>query len=98
MPGFSKFNGLDLNKKLSDQELLRALRFAIAAEIEAIQIYDQLAKASDNPLFKKVMLDIADEEKVHIGEFMKVLFKLDKEEQRKYKEGFDEVEELEEAL
>lgn len=100
MPNFSVFDGidLDLDKKLNNKELLRALRFSIAAELEAIQIYDQLAEASDNELFKKVMLDIADEERVHVGEFMKVLFKLSESEKEKYGEGFKEVEDLQRSM
>jgi len=97
MPNFSDpFNGNDLNrdKKLSKQEEIRALRFAIAAEYEAIQLYEQLANASSNFLFQKVMRDIAKEEKVHAGEFMRVLFQLDPNEQNDYHEGFKEVEKM----
>lgn len=94
MPGFgTPFNGnnLDRDKKLSREEMTRALRFVIAAEYEAIQLYEQLAEASDNFLFKKVMLDISNEEKVHAGEFLRVLFELDSKEKNFYDKGFDEV-------
>jgi len=97
MPDFgTPFKGNDLNRdtKLSKEEMTRALRFSIAAESEAIQLYEQLANASNNFLFQKVMRDIAKEEKVHIGEFMRVLFELDPSEQKVYEEGFKEVEDM----
>lgn len=94
MPDFgTPFNGNDLDreKKLSKEEMARALRFAIAAEYEAIQLYQQLANASDNFLFQKVMRDIANEEKTHAGEFLRLLFEIDKNEKKFYDKGFDEV-------
>lgn len=97
MPDFgTPFKGNDLSRdtKLSTEEMTRALRFSIAAESEAIQLYEQLSNASNNPLFKKVMRDIAREEKVHLGEFMRVLFELDSNEQKIYEEGFAEVEKI----
>lgn len=99
MPNFSSPFGLkDSDKKLNDSELLRALRFAISAESEAIQVYTQFANSSDNKLFKKAMLDIAEEEKVHAGEFMKVLFELDPNEKEKYKDGFKEVNDMKDEI
>jgi rubrerythrin len=53
----------------------------------------QLVESTDNELAKEVLKDIADEERVHAGEFMKLLYNLDPEEEGYYKEGFDEVEE-----
>lgn len=97
MPDFGNpFNGNNLqrNEKLSLQEMTRALRFAIAAESEAVQLYEQLSDSSTNILFKKVLLSISEEEKVHIGELMKVLFELDSNEKKKYEEGFREVENM----
>lgn len=97
MPDFgTPFKGNDLNRdtKLSMEEMLRILRFVMAAESEAVQLYEQAASASSNVLFKKVMRDIAREEKVHIGEFMRVLFELNPEEQKIYEEGFKEVEDM----
>jgi len=97
MPDFgTPFNGnnLDREKKLSKDEMIRALRFTIAAEFEAIQMYEQLANASSDSLFRKVMRDIAKEEEVHAGEFMRVLFNLKPDEQENYHEGFKEVEKI----
>jgi rubrerythrin len=99
MPDFGHpFSGLAHGKKLSHEELVRAIRFMISAEYEAIQLYMQLAESCDNPLAIEVLKDIADEEKVHAGEFMKLLFELDPKEKEFYKEGYEEVEELAEKL
>ena len=56
---------------LTDEELIRSIRFMVAAEYEAIQLYMQLAESTDNELAKDVLIDIADEERVHAGEFFK---------------------------
>jgi len=65
----------------------------ISAEYEAIQLYMQLAESTDDKLAKEVLIDIADEERVHAGEFLKLLYHLDPEEEEYYKEGFEEIEE-----
>jgi rubrerythrin len=94
MPEFgSPFSGLKNDRKLTDQELIRAVRFMIAAEYEAIQLYMQLAESTDNELAIDVLKDIADEERVHAGEFFRLLKELDPEEERLYAEGAQEVEE-----
>jgi len=94
MPDFgNSFSGLTQNRKLTEQELIRAIRFMIAAEYEAIQLYMQLAEATDNQLAIAVLTDIADEEKVHAGEFLRLLKELDPDEEKFYREGAEEVEE-----
>ncbi len=94
MPDFgSPFAGLDLDRKLTHEELVRAVRFAIAAEYEAVQLYMQIAESTDNGLAKAVMREVADEERVHAGEFLKLLYHLAPDEERFYAEGFEEVEE-----
>jgi rubrerythrin len=99
MPEFgSPFSGLALDRKVSDSELVRAIRFMIAAEYEAVQLYVQLAESTDNKLAQEVLRDIADEEKVHAGEFLKLLYVLAPDEEEFYKEGFEEVEEEFEEL
>ena len=66
MPEFgTAFSGMKADRKLTHSELVRAIRFMIAAEYEAVQIYVQLAESIDNQLAKEVLMDIADEEKVH---------------------------------
>lgn len=94
MPEFgSPFSGLAHERKLTDAELVRAIRFMIAAEYEAIQLYMQLAESTDNPLAREVLKDIADEERVHAGEFLRLLKELEPEEEKFYAEGAEEVEE-----
>lgn len=92
MPEFTDYMRHVLSKsKVSDEELIRGIRFMVAAEYEAIQMYQQLAEATDNKLAKKVLLEIADEEKVHAGEFLELLYELAPEERAHYKEGSSEV-------
>ena len=94
MPEFgSPFSGLANDRKLTDQELIRAIRFMIAAEYEAIQLYMQLAESTDNKLAIEVLRDIADEERVHAGEFLRLLHELAPDEKKLYAEGAQEVEE-----
>jgi len=94
MPDFgSPFAGLASDRKLTDEELIRAIRFMIAAEYEAIQLYMQLAESTDNKLAIDVLKDIADEERVHAGEFLRLLHELAPDEQKFYDEGAEEVEE-----
>ena len=94
MPEFgSPFSGLTKERKVTKEELIRAIRFMIAAEYEAIQLYMQLAESTDNKLAQEVLKDIADEEKVHAGEFLGLLKELAPDEQKFYDEGAEEVEE-----
>jgi rubrerythrin len=94
MPEFgSPFSGLKNDRKLTHDELIRAIRFMVAAEYEAIQLYMQLAESTDNRLAADVLKDIADEERVHAGEFLRLLRELAPEEEKFYAEGAGEVEE-----
>jgi rubrerythrin len=93
MPEFgTPFSGLANSRKLTDAELVRAIRFMIAAEYEAVQLYMQLAESTDNKLAVKVLQEIADEELVHAGEFMRLLSELAPDEEKFYAEGAKEVE------
>jgi len=95
MPDFgTPFAGLASDRPVTEQELVRAIRFSIAAEYEAIQLYMQLAESTDNELAKEVLRDIADEERVHAGEFLRLLYELAPEEAKHYEEGAKEVEEM----
>ena len=93
MPQFgSPFSGLANAKKLKDAELVRAVRFMVAAEYEATQMYTQLAESTDNKLAVKVLKEIADEELVHVGEFLRLLRELAPKEEQLYAKGAKEVE------
>jgi len=94
MPEFgSSFSGLANDRKLTEAELIRAIRLMIAAEYEAVQLYMQLAESTDNKLAIDVLKDIADEERVHAGEFLRLLHELAPDEKKFYAEGAKEVEE-----
>ena len=93
MPDFGQpFSGLKHDRKLTDAELIRAIRFMVSAEYEAIQMYMQLAESTDNKLAIEVLTDIANEERVHAGEFLRLLHELAPDEQKYYAEGAKEVE------
>ncbi len=83
---FSKVKKADL-----DQEILRA---AIIAELDAINLYEQMAALTGNEDIRKVLLDIAREEKTHVGEFQTMLLRLDKEQVKELEHGKKEVAEL----
>jgi len=72
-----------------DLEILRA---SIIAEFDAVNLYEQFAEETENSVVRKVLLDIAKEEKVHIGEFQAVLKRLDKEQGPSEVAGNKEVE------
>ena len=94
MPDFgSPFSGLASDRKLTREELIRAIRFMISAEYEAVQLYMQLAESITDKLAIEVLTDIANEERVHAGEFMRLLHVLAPDEEKYYKEGAAEVEE-----
>ena len=99
MPSFGNpFEGLAADRKLTHSELVRAIRFLVAAEYEAVQLYVQLAESTDNELAKVVLNDIADEEKVHAGEFLTLLKTLAPDEDSFYKQKEEEVEDLKKTL
>jgi rubrerythrin len=95
MPDFGNaFSGLAAGRKLTHEELVRAVRFMVAAEYEAVQLYVQLAESIDNELAKRVLMDIADEEIVHAGEFLTLLKQLAPGEESLYAKGALEVQEM----
>jgi len=82
----SKIKKEDINKEI--------LRTGIIAELDAISLYEQLAAMTDNGDMKKVLADIAKEEKTHVGEFQALLLKLDQEQTKEMEKGEKEVEEM----
>ena len=74
-----------------DKEILRA---GIIAELDAINLYEQMAAMTENENIKKILLDIAKEEKTHMGEFQALLLIEDREQVAELEEGKKEVEEL----
>ena len=95
MPEFTNpFSGVVPGRKLTDAELARALRLNLSAEEEAVHLYESHADATDNELVQKVLRDIANEERVHVGEFQRLLSLLLEDEDRFLSEGAKEVDEI----
>ena len=81
----------NVEKKIRDREILR---LAMIAELDAISLYEQLAAATDNENIRKVLFDVAKEEKTHVGEFQTLLLKEDKQQVEELEKGKEEVEEI----
>jgi rubrerythrin len=95
MPNFADpLTGISPDHKLSKDELARAIRFMTAAEFEAIEMYSKVRDCTDDENAKKVILSIVNEEKVHAGEFLKLLSTIDPKEAEFYADGEKEVSEL----
>ena len=98
MPSFANpFSG-NVDRKMTKEELIQAVRLNIAGELEAIYVYDAHVQATDDPRAKAVISDIRDEEKVHVGELFTLLRVLDPKEADRFLEGQQEVNELLEEL
>jgi rubrerythrin len=80
-----------IKKESLDKEILRA---GIIAELDAINLYEQMAAMTENADIKRILLDIAKEEKTHVGEFQALLLISDKEQEKELQEGKKEVKEL----
>jgi rubrerythrin len=94
MPAFANpFQG-NVERKLTKEELIQAIRLDIASELEAIYIYDAHVQATDDVTAKKVISDIRDEEKVHVGELMTLLRALDPKELELFTSGEAEVKKM----
>jgi rubrerythrin len=82
-------------EKIKKEDLDREiLRLGIVAELDAISLYEQMADMTADSNIKKVLYDIAKEEKTHVGEFQSLLLNLDKEQKDELEAGNKEVEEL----
>ncbi len=79
-----------LNKDEIDMEILR---IGMIAELDAINLYEQLAALTEDKKIKSILLDIAKEEKTHFGEFQTLLLGKDREQVKELEEGKKEVEE-----
>ncbi len=84
-------NFKEVKKEDLDKEILRV---GMIAELDAISLYEQLAAMTENRNIKKVLLDIAKEEKTHVGEFQTLLLKDDREQEKELVNGEKEVKEL----
>ena len=99
MPEFvNPFSGKTPDRKMTLNELTRAIRLNLAAEQEAVHLYQAHADATDNELAKAVLLDIADEEREHVGEFQRLLNILLDDEEELLQEGAEEVDAMAAAI
>ena len=80
-----------IKKEDLDKEILRV---GMLAELDAVNLYEQMAAMTEKENIKKVLLDIAKEEKTHMGEFQTLLLREDSEQAKELEEGKKEVEEL----
>ncbi len=85
------FNLDKIKKEDIDKEILRV---GLIAELDAINLYEQMAALTQNERIKRIFLDIAKEEKTHVGEFQALLLMEDKEQKKELEEGKKEVEEM----
>lgn len=94
MPAFADpFSG-NINRQISKEELIQAVRLDIAGELEAIFLYDAHAQATDDELARKVLSDIRNEEKAHVGELFTLLKHLDPTMAENLRSGESEVAEM----
>jgi uncharacterized protein len=99
MPEFvNPFSGTVPDRKLTIEELVRAIRLDLAAEHEAVHTYLSHADATDHPLAKAVLIDIANEERVHVGEFARLISILTGDEDEFLKKGTLEVDTMAQAV
>ncbi|MBU7016251.1 MAG: rubrerythrin [Theionarchaea archaeon] len=85
---------IDLDKVKKEDVDKEIVRVGIIAELDAINLYEQLAALAKNDDIRKILLDIAGEEKTHMGEFQALLLRMDEEQVRELEKWREEVEEL----
>ncbi len=91
-----KLSKIPINLEEIDEEDLdkEIMRIGIMAELDAINLYEQMANLTKNEELKKILLDIAKEEKTHVGEFLALLLRYDEEQKEELRRGEEEVNEL----
>ncbi|HWQ21221.1 MAG TPA: demethoxyubiquinone hydroxylase family protein [Clostridia bacterium] len=94
MPAFANPFQANVERQMTKKELMQALRLDVAGELEAIYLYDAHVQATDDTRAQKVLADIRDEEKVHVGELMALLRTLDPQEAELFLDGAAEVKKL----
>ena len=86
---------VDLDRVSKEDRDKEILRVGLIAELDAVNLYEQLAAMAEREEIKQVLLDIAREEKTHVGEFQALLLKEDEEQAQELEHGRREVEEIE---
>jgi rubrerythrin len=77
-----------VRKEDLDKEICRA---GMIAELDAVNLYEQMAAMTENGNIRKMLLDIAKEEKTHLGEFQTLLLMEDKQQEKELEAGKKEV-------
>ena len=81
----------NVGKENINKEILRT---AIIAELDAINLYEQMASLTNDEKIRDVLIDVADEEKTHVGEFLAMLLKYDEKQVEELEKGRKEIEEI----
>ena len=99
MADFAKpYDAMVPDRKMTKEEVFQAIRLDLASELEAAYLYQSLVMATDDPVVKKVLSDIRDEEKEHFGELMALMRYLDPNQKWFWDEGEGEVKEMLEGM
>jgi len=85
---------LKTDEPLDPRETARAIRQAIAAEHDAVHLYETIADSCSNESVKELLQEIADEEAVHVGELQRLLSILDEDNDKLLEEGREEAEDV----
>ena len=85
---------VDLGKVKKEDIDKEVLRLAIIAELDAINLYEQMGAMVKDEKIRAVLEDVANEEKTHVGEFLTLLLKLDEKQVEEIEKGKKEVEEI----
>ena len=92
MPNFNTIqNVYSPKRKLTSVEILRAIKFSVSAEYEAIQLYQQIMENTNNKNVIKALAEITEDEKKHVGGLNKLLEILSPEDQKIYQAGAEEI-------
>lgn len=91
---FSGIGNLITRVEMNDREIARTIRLAIAAELDAVHLYELIVDNTKNKDVKEVLQDIADEEKVHASELNELLSHFDSDNNKFIEEGKKEVKDL----
>ncbi|MDR0888290.1 MAG: hypothetical protein LBM21_00130 [Coriobacteriales bacterium] len=92
------FAGANHTQEFDDHDLIQAIRMDIASELEAMFLYDSHARLAKDPVVRKTLSEIRDEEREHMGELIACLRHLSPEETDLMLEGQGEVMEKAEEL
>ncbi len=75
---------------IANYKLAENTRADIIGELEAIIQYERHIAESNNPIVNNTLTDIANEEKLHVGQLFGLLFYLDPTSQTQFEKGLNE--------